>query len=120
MSKKHEQHNPSNQASYFCEGFVKEVTAPNDDGKVVFKLEPATPFLFEKKTDDGKTKKLLLFVDDAKTPNAAKIYEEDQEFFAPSKCDFCSMLIAKANRLKIRVTSNLAPTPFSVEELTVL
>jgi len=106
-------------SAYQCEGFVKEVKIAND-GKVTFTLEPAAPYLFEKKEEDGKIKKLLLFVDDSKTPIEARIYDDAQQFSAPPKCDLSAMLIAKANHLKIRVTSNLSPEPISVEALAVL
>ena len=103
---------------YHCEGFVREVKI--SDAKVTFTLEPASPYLFEKKTDDGKTKKLLLLVNDTKTPNEASIYNDDQEFSAPEKCDLKSMLIAKANRLKVRIGLSLQSAPMPVEVLTVL
>ena len=105
-------------STYYCEGFVKEVRVVKNE--VSFTLEPAVPYMFEKKTDDGKTKKFLLFVDDLKTPREAKIYDDEQEFSAPSKCDFSAMLIARANRLKVRVTADLDSAPISVEKLAVL
>lgn len=105
-------------SAYQCEGFIKEVKIEKEG--VSFTLEPAAPYLFEKKEADGKTKKLLLFVDDTKTPNEAKIYDDAQQFSAPPKCDLSAMLIAKANHLKIRVRSNLAPEPISVDALAVL
>ena len=98
-------------STYYCEGFVKEVASPSADSKnkdeVLFKLEPVAPYMFEKKTDDGKAKKLLLLVDDLKTPIEARICDDDQEFLAPPKCDFSAMLIAKANKLKVRLTADL-------------
>ena len=115
-------------SKYQCEGFIKEVKI-NNAGKVTFTLEPAAPYLFEKKEEDGKVKKLLLFVDDIKTPNEAKIYDDGQQFSAPSEnFDLSAMLIAKANRLKLTVNSTLGldkrskstPCLMSVEELTVL
>ena len=114
-------------SKYQCEGFIKEVKIEKEG--VSFTLEPAAPYLFEKKEEDGKTKKLLLFVDDSKTPNEAKIYDDNQRFSVPSKkCDLSAMLIAKANHMKVRVISGLEldkksklnPYPRSAEELMVL
>ena len=117
-------------SAYQCEGFVKEVKIAND-GEVAFTFEPAAPYLFEKKEADGKTKKLLLFVDDPQKPDIAKIIGDKEEtwFSAPvEKCDLSAMLIAKANHMKVRVISSLEldkkselnPYPRSAEELMVL
>ena len=118
-----------NQMSYVCEGFIKEVKIQQNG--VTFTLEPAAPYLFEKKEEDGRTKKLLLFVDNRKNPNSAKIVGDNGEtwFSVPSeKCDLSAMLVAKANHLRVRVVSSLElgkesklyPHPKLVEELTVL
>ena len=113
---------------YQCEGFVKEVKIAND-GKVSFTLEPSAPYLFEKKEADGKTKRLLLFVDDPQKPDSAKIVGDKEEawFSAPlENGDLSAMLIAKANHLKVRVASTLELNKESkvkkrlIEELTVL
>ena len=98
-------------STYQCEGFIKEVKIAND-GKVSFTLEPAAPYLFEKKEEDGKTKKLLLFVDDPQKLDSAKIVgDKDKKetwFSAPlEKGDLSAMLIAKANHMKVRVASEL-------------
>ena len=95
-------------SAYQCEGFIKEVKIEKEG--VSFTLEPAAPYLFEKKESDGKTKKLLLFVDDPQKPDGAKIIGDKEEswFSAPlEKGDFSSMLIAKANHMKVRVASEL-------------
>ena len=118
-------------SKYQCEGFMKEVKIVKEC--VSFTFEPTAPYLFEKKEADGKTKKLLLFVDDPQKPDSAKIVggkdKEETWFSAPlEKGDFSAMLIAKANRLKVRVAatleldkkSKLNPCPMLVEELTVL
>lgn len=96
-------------STYQCEGFIKEVKIAND-GKVSFTLEPTAPYLFEKKESDGKVKKLLLFVDNPQKPDSAKIVGDKEEswFSAPlDKGDLSAMLIAKANRLKVRVVAEL-------------
>lgn len=116
-------------SAYQCEGFVKEVKIVKEG--VSFTLEPAAPYLFEKKEEDGKTKKLLLFVDDPQKPDIAKIIGDKEEtwFSAPlEKVDLSAILIAKANHMKVRVMSTLEldkksklnPCPLLVEELTVL
>ena len=109
-----------NQAPYVCEGFIK--TVEDKGGDVSFTLDPVAPYFFEKKEEGGRTKKLLLFVDNQMNPCEARVLDGDEEpkFVAPSKCDLSALLIARANRLKIRVISNLALVPILVEELTVL
>ena len=89
-------------STYQCEGFIKEVKVANEG--VTFTLEPSAPYLFEKKAEDGKTERCLLLVNDSKTSTEAMIHNGDIEFSAPSKCDLSAMLIAKANRLKVRMT----------------
>ena len=117
---------------YQCEGFIKEVKVPiadtKDKGKISFKLEPAAPYLFERKADDGKTMKNLLFVCDSKTPKSGRIVNVDTAFSTPAECYLETVLISKGNRWKVRVTSNLKldkqssskPYPISVEALAVL
>ena len=86
---------------YQCEGYIKEVKITKDD--VIFTLEPTAPYLFENKKDDGSTERCLLFVDNDKNPSAAKIITAGYEFVAPKPADFHSLIIAKANRLKVRI-----------------
>lgn len=86
---------------YKCEGFIKEVKIVSEG--VSFTLEPAAPYIFEKKNDDGSTERCLLFVGDDKNPSAAKIIKAGHEFAAPKPADFHSLIIAKANRLKVRI-----------------
>lgn len=106
-------------STYCCEGFVKEIEVAK--GKSVsFKLEPAAPYLFEKKADDGKTKRCLLLVDDSKNPEEAKVWDSDNKFFPPDPSDLNTILIAKANHMKVRVKVNFQPTPTPVEEFVVL
>lgn len=119
-------------SKYQCEGFIKEVKVPiadpKDKSKISFKLEPAAPYLFEQKVDDGKTMKNLLFIADSKTPKSGRIINVDSDFSTPAEYYLEAILIAKGNRLKVRVTSNLKldkqskfkPYPISVDELTVL
>lgn len=102
--------------SLIIESLIKEVTAIGVD-QVTFKLEPASPYVFEKKKDDGATERCLLFVDDAKKPCEAKIVATDQDFAAPKPADFHALLIAKANRLKVRVEVGQV---YDVKSLTVL
>ena len=108
-------------SEYYCEGFVKEVVIDNA-GEVTFTLDPVAPYLFEKKEDDGKTKRFLLFVDDGRSPSVAQILEGDKgpRFSAPKGCSFSAVLIAKANHMKVRVKSSLSEASIPVEELTVL
>lgn len=87
---------------FHTEGLIKEVTL-KDDSNVTFKLEPVAPYIFEKKNDDGTTGRCLLFVDDDKNPSAAKIITAGHEFAALKPADFHSLIIAKANRLKVRI-----------------
>lgn len=101
---------------YYTEALIKEVTAIGVD-QVTFKLEPASPYVFEKKKDDGATERCLLFVDDTKKPCEAKIVATDQDFAAPKPADFHALLIAKANRLKVRIEVGQF---YNVKSLTVL
>ncbi len=106
---------------YHCEGFVKEVKI-DKDGKVTFTLDPAAPYIFEKKRDDGKAKRCMLLLEASKTSNKARILDgdDDPKFSVPSGCSFSAMVIVKANHLKVRVISRLSSAPIPVEGLTVL
>lgn len=90
-------------ASFCAEALIKEV-AVTDADQVSFKLEPTSPYVFEMKNDNGATERCLLFVDDAKKPCKAEIVATDQDFAAPKPVDFNALLIAKANRLRVRIT----------------
>ena len=87
-------------SAFHAEGFVKDITTVGDS--VSFKLEPAAPYIFEKKRDDGSVVRMLLFVDDA--TNATKLIDEGRSFVGPQEVGFQSLIIAKANRLKVRLT----------------
>ena len=104
------------EALYYTEALIKEVAATGAN-QVAFKLEPALPYVFEKKNDDVATERCLLFVDDAKKPCKAKIVATDQDFTAPKPADFNALIIAKANRLKVRVEVGRS---YDVKSLTVL
>ncbi len=107
---------PDKDVSFCAEALIKEVAAAGVD-QVSFKLEPTSPYVFEKKRDDGTTERCLLFVDDAKKPCKAEIVATDRDFGAPKPADFYALLIAKANRLKVRVEVGLT---YDVKSLTVL
>ena len=92
---------------YYTEALIKEVAAIGAD-QVSFKLEPISPYVFEKKKDDGSTERCLLFVDNAKKPCKAKIVAIDQGFIAPKPADFHALLTAKVNRLRVCLKVNKA------------
>ena len=124
------------EATYYAEALIKEVMATTDD-KVSFTLEPVAPYIFEKKKGDGSTERCLLFVDDAKNSDMAKIVKTNQSFGAPEPVDFHSLIVAKANRLRVRLlvvidesakenfktesrTDEAKKRPFTVNRLEVL
>ena len=90
---------------YHCEGLVKEIAVKG--GKVTFKLEPSAPYVFEKKKDNGTTERSLLFVEEVESPKVAKIIAANYGFSAPESADLHSLIIAKTNRMKVKVVSNL-------------
>jgi len=109
----------ANQQSYHCEGLIKEVNVSCEE--VTFTLEPVSPYLFEKKTDDGKMERQLLFI--GRESDAAKIVSAGRRFVLPSfkcKCDLNTLLIVKANRMKICVESNLKGEPAATQMVAVL
>lgn len=99
-----------------CEGFIKEVRVTKD-GKVTFTFEPVAPYLFEKKSEDGKTEWCLLFVDD--NLHNAEIVKPTHEFVPPGPSDLNTLLIAKANHMKVRLVVNSFAEPIPVAVLTV-
>lgn len=103
---------------YLCEGIIKEVTVEN--GKVSFKLEPTAPYLFERKNDDGTIERCLLFVENTPKLEAARIVGPSQEFIPPMPSDLNTLLIAKANRLKIHIETALKCTLSQVREITII
>lgn len=102
--------------SLIIEALIKEVAAIGAD-QVSFKLEPISPYVFEKKKDDGSAERCLLFVDDAKKPCKAEIVATDKTFVAPKPVDYNAMLIAKVNRLRVRIE---VVRSYDVKSLTVL
>lgn len=116
--------------TYQCEGFIKEIQITKEG--VTFTLEPVAPYLFEKKSEDGKTKKLLLLVGDSKKPkvaktnnakiNEAKILDGDEnpKFSTSNGCCLSAILIAKANHLRVRIKLNLQLSTIQVETITVV
>lgn len=110
-------------SAYQCEGFVKEVKIVKEG--VSFTLEPAAPYLFEKKEEDGKTRRCVMFVERTDKDATALIFEEDHYFsFAKAQdnlaeeakprtvidspidatcIDLDGLLMLKANRMKLRI-----------------
>ena len=90
-------------SEYHVEGFVKTITKSGKSGS--FTIEVSAPYLFESKEmgEDGltKLKNKILFV--AKTGRTACMIDATQEF-KMANLDFTSLLIAKANRLKVRLS----------------
>lgn len=106
-------------STYCCEGFVKEIEVVKGK-RASFTLEPAAPYVFENKADDGKVKRCLLFIDGPKNPADAKVLDCDSKFVPPKPYDLSTLLIAKANRLKVRVKVSFQTTPIPVNEFVVL
>ena len=95
-------------SKFYTEGVVKEITVKEKtahEGDVVsFVLEPVSPYIFEKKKDNGDTEKYLIFVDNVDNPNESRIKESRLDFTMPNPCDVNSLLIAKANRMRVGIT----------------
>ena len=100
---------------YYAEALIKEITVTND--KASFKLEPVAPYFFEKKKDDGSPERYLLFVENTRNPSKAKIVKMHQDFSMQVSAVFHSLLIAKANRLKVRVEMD---AKYNAKTLTIL
>ena len=124
--------------TYHCRGLVKEVMV--DNGKVSFKLEPSAPYMFERKAADGTMERCLLFVEsEVKSANAdkngqsnasncqikevnAKVVEPSREFKAPIPCWFNTLLIAKANHMRVGVDvdeNQISEAPMMVSKFNV-
>ena len=101
-------------SEYHTEGFVKEIIIM--DGKVTFKLEPTAPYIFEKKIDDGSVVRMLLLVDDDMA--VAKLVDVKHSFVGPQAVDYNSLVIAKANRLKVVLTVDRVKKESSTIEVT--
>lgn len=106
-------------STYCCEGFIKEIEVLKGES-VLFKLDPVAPCIFDMKADDGKVKRCLLLVDDLKNPAEAKVQDSNNKFVPPKSADLNTLLIAKANHMKVRVKVSFQPTPIPVEEFVVL
>ena len=97
--------------AYYTEGFIKEVKISEEDGKcqILFKLESTAPYMFEKKTDGGDTKRCLLFVDNVMCPCDVKIVRPDYGLVVSKVGVLNSLLVARANRLKVGVQAEEIP-----------
>lgn len=95
-------------SKFYTEGVVKEISVKEKtahEGDVVsFVLEPVSPYIFEKKKDNGGTEKYLIFVDNVDNPNESRIKKSRLDFTMPNPCDVNSLLIAKANRMRVGIT----------------
>ena len=100
-------------SDYTTEGFIKTVKIAGS--AVAFTIEPSEPYVFESRAanESAATRKILLVADDVR----AKIVGADCEFnmgdkSAPKvdsdkntiKAAYTALLIAKANRMKVRLT----------------
>ena len=88
-------------STYHTEGFIKMVSKGKDG--VVFTIEATAPYLFESKCDSKEStvkRKVLLVCENEET---ALIKDECVRFLSTS-IDLTSLLIAKANHLKVLIT----------------
>ena len=88
-------------SKYYTEGTIKNVTV--EGSNVSFTLDPIAPYVFEKKNDGGSTERCLLFVNEGKNADTAQIIKTDAKFKAPKPADFQSLIIAKANRMRVKI-----------------
>ena len=96
---------------YYCEGTVRQVKVVN--GVAKFTIEPSVPYIYEKEqTEDGvkRVVRLMLVVHSLDTPKRARFFGLVY-FRIPSPADFNSLIIAKANKLKVRVVVELSDDP---------
>ncbi len=108
-------------SEYCIEGMLKEITVV--DEKVAFRLEPVAPYIFEKKRDDDSTERCLLLVDNRENPSVARVVKTDRWFAAPAPLDFHSLLIAKANHMKVRLNTDekaIEQIPLVVSKIEML
>lgn len=96
-------------SNYYTEGVIRNVTIEGNN--VSFTLEPTSPYVFEKKNDDGLTERHRLFVEEIddssknKAPLTAKIIDAKCKFKALNSSCFHSLIIAKANRMRVKIKS---------------
>ena len=110
----------ASKTTYTTEGYVKNITKASTG--LNFTLEAVAPYLFEskEKKDDGSVKRKILLVTDDETD--ARIYTESL-MFKVTKNELAALLIAKANRMKMRLTvgeKEIEQTPLVVNKLEML
>ena len=110
--------------NYYTEGTIKNVIVVGED--VIFTLEPTTPYVFEKKNDDGSTERYLLFVEEIddssknKAPLMAKIIDAKCKFKALGSSCFHSLIIAKANRMRMKIkVLDIKPDLIDIQEIEI-
>ena len=105
-------------SNYYTEGTIKNVTV--EGSNVSFTLDPIAPYVFEKKNDGGSTERCLLFVNEGKNADTAQIIKTDAKFKAPEPADFQSLIIAKANRMRVKIkVSEIKPEITEVIEIEI-
>ena len=93
--------------NYYTEGVIRNVTIEGNN--VSFTLEPTSPYVFEKKNDDGSTERYLLFIEEVdyssknNAPLPAKIIDAKCKFKALNSSCFHPLIIAKANRMRMKI-----------------
>ena len=90
-------------SKYYCEGTVRHIMATN--GVASFNIEPSAPYIYEKEhTVDGvkRVERRMLMFDSLDAPEQARLVKA-KNFIIPSPADFNSLLIAKTNKLKVRI-----------------
>ena len=85
---------------FIVEGVVKSVI--NDTSGARFTLTPTQQFTFEGE-NGGASSRSLLFVEEATSSHTAQIVDLNREFTTNSLMDFTSLLVMKANQLKVRI-----------------
>lgn len=96
-------------SEYYTEGFVKRITRTFTE--LTFTLEPTSPYLvaFDKEGGEKKSDRRILFMnekDDALkgSSEVASLLIKEDVSFQSIVSDYNALLIAKANRMKLRLT----------------
>lgn len=108
-------------SEYHTERFVKTVS--KDRKGVKFIVEAVSPYLFEsrEKKEDGSSRRKMLFV--AGDVGSARIHGENVEF-KMMNVDFASLLIVKANHMKVKLFVDLEdekpiPNPCEIKAIEI-
>ena len=124
---KHNSNEKGIDMAYKTQGIISRIQWTQEDTRkpgnppanvLSFTLDPVAPYLFEE-TEDGKTKKSILFVNGPFVEKKSSAETEFVATFGDPSMSFAALILLKQNRTIVELVASATTNPIAVEKLTI-